>query len=162
MRKLLVCVSHWDDEFLMAASLLLSFTGECRVVFTSEGDCLTESAYCLEKKEFQAFTQELRTFREQNNLGPYIVDFYPEYGIRHVLMGIYPPEQIFSIQDTLRDCAYKNISEEEMDCIRKLYHCYEHKLRNFPLKMLETGFMFNGSKINTLFAQSFFLKRMIL
>jgi hypothetical protein len=89
---------------------------------------------------------------------------YLEAFMRKLLVCVshWNPEQIFSIQDTLRDCAHRNISVEEMAFIRKLYRCYKHKLRNFPLKMLETGFMFNGSKINTHFAQSFFLKRMIL
>jgi len=219
--KMLALVSHWDDEFLFAISLFLSFFGECYVIFTSEGDCISKEDYYREKKEFESFTREISQFRKEHGLGPYIVGYYPEYGdvnrlsvsldvhakvcnilekllkdkfeyfvypclsthqshrqtngiaesllripyifnIRHVLMGIYPPEQIFSIQDTFKDSAYRSISVENMKFIKKLYRCYAGKLSNFPLEMLETSFRFTGSKINTDFAQSFFLKRMIL
>ena len=51
MKKTIIVSPHWDDDFLMGISLLLAFRGEVHVIFTSEGDFLTEEAYYTGKFE---------------------------------------------------------------------------------------------------------------
>jgi len=80
-KKQMVIVSpHWDDNFLSFVSLELTFKGTVHLIFTGEGDFLTETVYNAGKKEFENYTREISNYRNKKNLGAYTVDYYPDFG----------------------------------------------------------------------------------
>jgi hypothetical protein len=79
-RKCLILAPHFDDEYLMFGSFLINYPGDIDIVFTHQGDCISEDAYKSELEENKNFTNALCAYREKNKFGKYTIKYIPKAG----------------------------------------------------------------------------------
>jgi len=65
MKKTILICPHIDDEFLFAVSLLLSVIGDIFVIYTSEGDFISEDSFNKNNKAMEIFSEYISKFRKR-------------------------------------------------------------------------------------------------
>ena len=79
-RRCLIIATHFDDDYLMFGSFLIGYPGEISIVYTHQGDCISENKYNEELIENENFLEALAKYREKKGYGKCEKVYYPQHG----------------------------------------------------------------------------------
>jgi len=79
-RNCLIIATHFDDDYLMFGSFLINYPGEIYIVYTHQGDCISEDTFNVERTENEKFLNSLSNYRTTKGYGQCHKVYSPSYG----------------------------------------------------------------------------------
>jgi hypothetical protein len=143
-RKCLIMATHFDDEYLMFGAFLINYPGDIYVIFTHQGDCISDATFKSELEENKNFTKALCAYRKTKEYGDYVIKYIPRMGGVHRL-GV-SEETHREICETAESLLLNNTWEYYLYSCRSIHN--NHRQSNIIAEsLLRDPYIFNVQKV---------------